>query len=147
MRMTAKRDFDRAFAKGGRARGATVSVVVRENGFGHSRLGLSIGRRIWKSAVKRNRVRRIFREAFRLSRPELPDGLDVIMMASRPGLVPRLDETRTELVTLVAKAHKKLLTRQARLTQEADETPETEAGRTQTGEGETGDPSAGKARS
>jgi ribonuclease P protein component len=125
MRMISKRDFDRAFAKGTRARGATVSVVVHENGLEHSRLGLSIGRRIWKSAVRRNRVRRIFREAFRLSRPELLAGVDVIMMASRPGLEPRLDETRKELVVLVAMAHKKLLARKART---PDKTPDKAAG-------------------
>lgn len=126
MRITKKGDFDRTFAEGGRARGSTLAIVVRENGLGHSRLGLSVGRKVWKSAVRRNRIRRIFREAFRLSRPELPEGLDMILMAARPRLEPTLAETCDELVRLASKAHGKFRARQAR--RAADATNETAKG-------------------
>lgn len=108
MRLVHKNDFARAFRSGKRARGATVVVVVMANGLAHSRLGLSVGRVIWKSAVKRNRVRRIFREAFRLSYPELPPGLDVIMIPAAPKLEPDLSKTRAELVALVVRAEARL---------------------------------------
>jgi ribonuclease P protein component len=112
MRLARKRDFERAFAEGARARGAILAVVVRANGLGFPRYGLSIGRSIWKSAVRRNRVRRVFREAFRLSRTELPC-VDVILMAACPGLEPRLADTQKELVRLVAQAARRLGEREA----------------------------------
>ena len=104
MRLVRGGDFDRVFAEGGRARGAVLLVVVRPNGLDGSRLGLSVGRAIWKSAVKRNRVRRIFREAFRLSFPELPAGCDFVLVPARPKLEPELAATRTELVRLAREA-------------------------------------------
>jgi ribonuclease P protein component len=100
----AKGDFDRAFRQGSRAKGAILIVVARPNGLAHTRLGLSIGKTIWKSAVKRNRVRRIFREAFRLSYPELPSGYDLVLIAAAPKLEPELAATRAELVGMAHKA-------------------------------------------
>lgn len=86
-------------------------VVVVENGRPYSRLGLSVGKRIWKSAVRRNRVRRIFREAFRLSQEELPPGLDIVLVPGRPRLEPELEATRRELVANCAKARRRLAAR------------------------------------
>ncbi len=102
-------DFDRAFREGSRARTELLLVVVCENGLEHSRLGLSVGKRIWKSAVRRNRVRRIFREAFRLTQHELPAGLDVVLVPGKPRLEPRLGATCDDLRRLVSKAHRRLL--------------------------------------
>jgi ribonuclease P protein component len=107
MRVQKGGDFQRAYRQGARARGATLALVVYPNGLGYSRLGLSVGRAIWKSAVRRNRIRRIFREAFRLSYAELPVGVDVIMIPAAPRLVPELADTRAELVSLSHKAEKR----------------------------------------
>lgn len=73
------------------------------------RLGLSVGKRIWKSAVRRNRVRRIFREAFRLERSALPSGVDYVLIPAQPRLEPALEATRAELVKLARKAHRRML--------------------------------------
>ncbi|MCY2960466.1 MAG: ribonuclease P protein component [Planctomycetota bacterium] len=97
-------DFQRAFQQGSRARGSILLVVARRNGLPGTRLGLSIGKVVWKSAVKRNRVRRIFRESFRLSYPELPPGFDLVLVAASPKLEPELEATRSELVSLARKA-------------------------------------------
>lgn len=103
-----KKHFDRAFRQGSRARSESLLVVVAENGLAHSRLGLSVGKRIWKSAVRRNRVRRVFREAFRLSQHELPPGLDLVLVPGRPKLEPALEATRRDLVHLCKKARRRL---------------------------------------
>jgi ribonuclease P protein component len=101
MRLVRRGDFARAFAEGARARGALLLVVAAPNGLGErTRLGLSVGRAIWKSAVRRNRVRRIFREAFRLAYPDLPRGFDLVLIPARPALEPALAETVAELVRL-----------------------------------------------
>ena len=61
MRLVRGADFARAFEHGARARGSILLVVGFANGSERTRLGLSVGRSVWRSAVKRNRVRRIFR--------------------------------------------------------------------------------------
>lgn len=104
MRLVRGRDFAHAFARGSRARGSILLVVACANELTTSRLGLSIGRSVWKSAVRRNRVRRIFREAFRLEYKALPPGFDYVLVAARPALEPELAATRAELVLLARKA-------------------------------------------
>jgi ribonuclease P protein component len=99
--------FDRVFREGSRARSNLMVVAVAANGLEHSRLGLSVGKRIWKSAVKRNRVRRIFREAFRLEQHALPPGLDMVLVPAQPKLVPDLASARSELVAMARKASKR----------------------------------------
>jgi len=97
-------DFARVYRRGRRAQGALFAVVVLENELGHSRLGLSVSKRHARQAVQRNRVRRILREAFRLSLPTLPRGLDIVLVATAPGLDPALEPTRAELLRLVERA-------------------------------------------
>lgn len=113
-RMVGK-DFSRAYSEGSRAKSSLMTVVVRENGLEQRRFGLSVGKRCWKSAVKRNRVRRVFREAFRLSLPDLPDGIDVIMIASTPGAWPPLEETREQMTMLILKALRRYHEKRAKL--------------------------------
>ena len=52
------------------------------NGLPHTRLGLSVSRRVG-NAVLRNRWKRIIREAFRTQRDELPVGLDLVVRPRR----------------------------------------------------------------
>ncbi len=97
-------DFQRAYRLGSRARGEILTVVAVPNDLPFARLGLSVGKKIWKSAVKRNRVRRVFREAFRTGQHELPVGFDLVLIPAAPRLQPRLAATREELVRLARKA-------------------------------------------
>ena len=113
MRMRRQRDFQRAYGQGNRARGSLLVVVACANGLDHSRLGLSVGRKVWKSAVRRNRVRRIFREAFRLAYAGLPQGYDFVLIPAEPRLDPALDAVGPELVRLARKAAQRNAERRA----------------------------------
>ncbi len=104
LRVVSKAHFQRAYKQGQRARGDILVVVAVANGLTHPRLGLSVGRVIWRDAVPRNRVRRVFRESFRLTQHELPVGFDFILIPGRPALVPQLEATKLELVRLANKA-------------------------------------------
>src|SRR3954468_15974350 len=77
-RVRKQADFDRAYKARQFAADGVLVVNAAENGLPHSRLGLSIGK-IVGNAVVRNRWKRLIREAFRLSRAELPTGLDFIV--------------------------------------------------------------------
>ena len=55
----------------------------------------------------RNRYRRLYREAFRLSRHEMPTGLDLILIP-RSGEPPTLVDLKKSLVDLVTKLKRRL---------------------------------------
>jgi ribonuclease P protein component len=112
--MRAGAEFDRVFQGGSRARSDLFTIAVRPNGHDHSRLGLSVGKRIWKGAVQRNYVRRVFREAFRTSQHELPPGIDIIMIPSRPKLAPDLAEAQEQLVAMARKALRRFEEKEAK---------------------------------
>lgn len=114
LRVIRRGDFGRAYREGSRARGGILLVVAVPNGLDHPRLGLSVGRAIWRSAVRRNRVKRIFREAFRLEQQALPAGYDLILIPGAPRLDPALAPTRAELVRLARKAARRCEERRAR---------------------------------
>lgn len=123
-RLVRPADFARVYRRGNRAKGALMTVAVCPNDGGPTRLGLSIGKRVWKQAVRRNRVRRVFREAFRLAWPDLPPGVDVVVIGSVPRVEPRLSDARPELVRLVRKA---LARYEAKVAREAADAPPPEA--------------------
>ena len=49
------------------------------NGLGYSRLGVSVGVK-HGNAVKRARIKRVFRAAFREARNDLPKGFDYVLI-------------------------------------------------------------------
>jgi ribonuclease P protein component len=72
----------------------------------HSRIGLSVSRR-FGSAVRRNKIRRLYREAFRLSKVELPVGLDLVIVP-RSNEIPTLDNLMRSFRTLAPKVANRL---------------------------------------
>jgi len=87
-RLKKRREFDAAFERGRRFRGRLVMLVAAPNDVPHPRLGIIASRRVG-GAVRRNRAKRLLREAFRLNKDRLRAPLDVVMIAS-----PRLPEMR-----------------------------------------------------
>jgi len=106
-------DFARAYREGSRARGSVLVVVARPNGLEHPRVGLSVGRAIWRSAVRRNRLKRILREAFRLEQRALPAGFDLVLIPAAPKLEADLASARSELVRLARQAARRAEERRA----------------------------------
>lgn len=105
-RIRASADFQRAYDRRCSASDGLLLVFVNENGLPHPRLGLSVSRKIG-NAVVRNRWKRLLREAFRLERTELPEGIDIVCIP-RAGAEPALRPLMASLVRLAARAAGKL---------------------------------------
>jgi len=75
-------EYQKVYACGKRLRGEFYSLILAENDRDESRLGISVHG--VKEAVKRNRIKRIIREFYRLNQSIVPVGVDMVF-AVRPG--------------------------------------------------------------
>jgi len=99
-------DFRRVYDRRRSASNEDLIVYGCENGLAYLRLGLSVSRKVG-GAVQRNRLRRLYREAFRLSRHEMPVGLDLILIPRRPE-PPTLAELMAALPRLIKQVARKI---------------------------------------
>lgn len=81
-------------------------VFAAPNDLGLTRVGLSVSKK-HGSAVKRNRIKRLLREAFRLSQHDLPTGLDLILIP-RPASGATLVDYRRSLAACAGRLVKRL---------------------------------------
>lgn len=101
-RLHREAEFDRVFRHGRRVWGKLISVCFAPNGLGRSRLGIALGRG-WRSAVARNRAKRLVREAFRTRKAELPKGLDLVVIPRGGWVEPSVAAIGDELVRLLTR--------------------------------------------
>jgi ribonuclease P protein component len=99
-------DFRRAYERRRSASDPWLIVYACPNGLPYLRLGLSVSRKVGP-AVRRNRLRRLYREAFRLTRHLMPTGLDLVLIPRRPD-DPPLEELKKSLPRLVGQLARRL---------------------------------------
>src|SRR5262245_10533224 len=99
-------EFERVYRR--RCTAGTSFLVVHglTNELAYNRVGFSVSRKVGP-AVKRNRLRRLYREAFRLTKHLLPTGFDLVMIP-RGTEIPNLDELKEALPVLVGALARKL---------------------------------------
>ena len=78
-------NYQFVFAKAQRFGNRSFTVLARQNGLDYPRLGLAISKKSAKRAVDRNRIKRQFRESFRLNQHKLPS-VDIIAMSKPSAL-------------------------------------------------------------
>ena len=105
-RITRGADFQRAYQRRLTAGDDRLLVFVYPNGLPHPRLGLSVSRKVG-NAVVRNRWKHCIREAFRLSREQLPCGVDLVVIP-RPDAVPETSDLQESLSSCAAGGEKDL---------------------------------------
>ena len=109
-RLKSQHDFRAVYQRGRRAAGQWMTVVVLRRRpptdgkvLAPPRLGVSVSKD-HGGAVRRNKLKRLLREAFRLERHRLPRGLDVVLIPRQRDLRFPLAAMRSEVVALVQRA-------------------------------------------
>ncbi len=101
-------DFARVYDQGSRLSDAILLLTAARNDEPQTRIGLSVSKRCG-NAVHRNRWKRLIREAFRLTRAEMPSGLDLVVQPrSGTGTEPDALAVRRSLASLVKRVAKRL---------------------------------------
>ncbi len=77
-------DFSSVFAFRRSLRRGPFQLFYRPNTLTTARMGVVVGKRFVRSAVARNRIKRVVREVFRLNRLELPCVDMVVRIAATP---------------------------------------------------------------
>ena len=79
-RLVTKAEYKSLFGESLKASQRYLLALYKPNNQVNARLGVIVGKRIAKSAVARNKIKRVIRESFRQSQDSLA-GLDIIVIA------------------------------------------------------------------
>ncbi|NWG30439.1 MAG: ribonuclease P protein component [Rhodocyclaceae bacterium] len=109
-RLLRPQEFAAVFSARRTSRGTRFVLHYKENGLPHPRLGLVIPKKLARTAVLRNAIKRQAREAFRLNRPGLP-AFDLVLRLVQPVTLGEKSDWRVEIGELfgrfVTAGHKK----------------------------------------
>ncbi|MBM3235571.1 ribonuclease P protein component [Candidatus Poribacteria bacterium] len=103
LRLTKKREFEKVYKNGRRYWNKTFVIYIMPNKINITRLGLTVSKKVGKS-VKRNRVKRLIRESFRLSQEQIMPGYDIVVVAQPSAYGLKYQQARLELLALWRRA-------------------------------------------
>lgn len=79
-----------------------VAVYCRRNGSNGNRLGITVSTKVGK-AVQRNRVRRRFKEIYRLNENNLAKGYDIVIVARVRARFAEYEALESSILSLMKK--------------------------------------------
>jgi len=88
------------YRQGRRLKGQGFTLIFMGNGLSGSRLGISV-HKVIRGAVRRNRIKRMIREVFRLRRDLFPPGCDIVITVSPDFRLTSTPSLRTAVASLV----------------------------------------------
>lgn len=101
-RVRKSKDYSRIYKNGARLYSENFLVLILTNDKGVRRLGITVGKKIGNS-VKRNRIKRLLREFFRLHKDSLPAGRDMVITVRKDVSARSLQEITREMEDLSIK--------------------------------------------
>jgi len=104
-RLSGSNAFDRVFQNGRAFRRRKFVLLAAPNQGAVSRLGLSVGRKLGP-ALRRNRLKRLIREAFRLNKSALSAPMDLVVIPRREWRELRLSEIEADFGQTLAEVRR-----------------------------------------
>ena len=95
-------DFVKLNRSGKRLYTKHFTLITKQNGQGVTRLGVTVSKKTG-NAVKRNRVKRLIREFFRLNKTHFPQGHDIVIVAKKDARYLDFWKIKEELGTVFCK--------------------------------------------
>jgi len=81
-RIRKRKDYLKTYRNGTRIDSKYFIIILSRNQSGTKRLGITVTKKIGNS-VKRNRIKRLLREFFRLNKNKLPDLQDIVIIVKK----------------------------------------------------------------
>ncbi len=100
VRLRTRRHYHRMTQGAFRYTGQWIVVALRQNKRPSSRLGITATRR-YGSACKRNRFKRIVREAFRLCSPQFLESFDILVRPRSLAVLATMSDVQNELLLFI----------------------------------------------
>ena len=108
-RLRKSAEFRRVYDEGRRFDGRLMTAFVLPTGLEQNRLGITASRKMSRLAVNRNRAKRLLREAFRLTGPELValnNRYDWVFNARRLIIEEKADAVVADLRRIIAQVER-----------------------------------------
>ncbi|HEY8499618.1 MAG TPA: ribonuclease P protein component [Clostridia bacterium] len=82
-RLKKNAEFQRIYRKGSYMATKTLVAYIKPNNLKETRIGITVSKKYGKS-VKRNRIRRLITESYRLLKDKVKPGYDIVFVARKP---------------------------------------------------------------
>ena len=102
-RLTRRWEFQRGYKRGKKYWNRSFVVYVSRNSLNAVRLGITTSKKLGNS-VKRNRVKRLIRESFRLSKHRICPNYDLIVVGRTASLNMKCQQAKSSLLQLFRQA-------------------------------------------
>lgn len=96
-------EFEKVYKQGKRYWNKNFAIYVLPNGMPRTRLGLTVSKKVGNS-VQRNRVKRLIRESFRLSKEHIMSGYDIVVVAQKNAYGLKYQQAQSALLSLLHQA-------------------------------------------
>lgn len=104
LRMKRNSDFKRVYKKGRSVANRLVVMYILHDNIPHRKAGFSVSKKIG-CAVQRNRIKRLFREVYRLNQGNLIKGINLVFVARQPSKDASFQDLVKAFQDLFRKAH------------------------------------------
>ena len=99
-------EFKNVLSKGNYYRGSYIDIFLKKKNQTENYIGIAVGVKVAK-AVKRNRIKRLIRENYRLLRNDIKTGYDIVFLWKKKVSIEEatFDHIKSDIVHIFEKAH------------------------------------------